>query len=168
MDPVASTQTNVTVVDLVDTVGHPKRRRLRKRKTAAQTVDGRRSFDGSLLIPHDDIFYGHSGWTHFELRHPLMRSSHQDTVQAILATDVGTHFGESIQLEEFDALVQTMWQQHRQFRYSQVSIFLQNRTRLSWNVFEKIIICLRLTFCVVSKDSVGGQLKGFIISATTH
>ena len=96
-------------------------RRRRTKRKAIQKVDHRRAFDGSLVIFHDEILYSHSGWTHFQITHPLLRSSPEDTVTAILNCPVGSSIRTNgVELSQFHQFVELMWKNHRRCRYTSI------------------------------------------------
>jgi hypothetical protein len=88
MDEVALEPITQDVITSVQEIKKAGKGHRRKKVAAPQVEDKRRAFDGSILIPHDDIFYGHSGWTHFNLYHTLMRNSHRETFEVF--TDFNT------------------------------------------------------------------------------
>jgi len=96
-------------------------RKRRSRKKTIQKVDHRRAFDGSLAIPHDEILYSHSGWTHFQITHPLLRSFPQDTVTAILNCPVGTSIRtDDVPLSQLYQCIESLWNNHRRCRYTSI------------------------------------------------
>ena len=83
-------------------------------------VDKRRAFDGSILIPHDEILYSSTGWTHFPNTHPLFRSSNE-IIEAILNEPVGTECrNDELDLTGLKQLVEVMGKNHRQCRYTKI------------------------------------------------
>ena len=93
----------------------------RSKSKKIQKVDHRRAFDGSLAIPHDEILYSHSGWTHFQITHPLLRSSAEDTATAILNCPVGTSIRtDDVELSLLHRCVESMWKNHRRCRYKSI------------------------------------------------
>ena len=81
MDEVALEPITQEVITSVQEIKKAGKGHRRKKVAAPQVADKRRAFDGSILIPHDDIFYSHSGWTHFTLDHTLMRNTHRETFE---------------------------------------------------------------------------------------
>lgn len=97
------------------------KRRRRRRNKFKQIVDNRRAIDGSTPIPHDEILYSSSGWTHFPITHPLFRSTPDETIAAILNTSVGTEcLTDQPELIRFTELVTVMGKNHRQCRYNAI------------------------------------------------
>ena len=97
-----------------------KTRRGRNKLAVRQIVDKRRAVDGSILIPHDEILYSSSGWTHFPNTHPLFRSPN-DTIAAILNAPVGTECrNDQLDLTRLSQLVEVMGKNHRRCRYTPI------------------------------------------------
>ena len=104
-------------------------RRTRSRRKTVQKIDHRRAFDGSVAIPHDEILYSHSGWTHFQITHPLLRSSSEETVAAILSTFVASAVSsDDVHLPQLSLCVEQMWKNHRRCRYTAILRQMLNRS----------------------------------------
>ena len=96
-------------------------RRRNKSVRVQQIVDKRRAIDGSIHIPHDEILYSGSGWTHFPITHPLFRSSHKEAVTAILKMSVGTECRDDVvDLSRLGQLIEVMARNHRKCRYTPI------------------------------------------------
>lgn len=98
-----------------------KTRRGRNKLAVQQIVDKRRAIDGSILIPHDEILYCSSGWTHFPITHPLFRRSSKEAMSAILNASVGTECrDDQVDLSRLGQLIEVMAKKHRLCRYTPI------------------------------------------------
>ena len=119
---------------------------------ARQIVDKRRAFDGSILIPHDEILYSSTGWTHFPNTHPLFRSSNE-IIEAILNEPVGTECrNDELDLTGLRQLVEVMGKNHRQCRYTKIFCRMLNSSNYDPKI-PTIDVGLVFQFikCVVKK-----------------
>ncbi|XP_032779409.2 telomerase reverse transcriptase [Daphnia magna] len=106
-------------------IGKKKTRRGRNKLITKQIVDKRTAINGSMKIPHDEILYSSSGWTHFPITHPVSHASPIPTVLAILRTSVGGECSESedqlrSDLPLLGELIEAMMKNHRRCRYNPI------------------------------------------------